>query len=99
MGATLPGTPIMAVGRTPRLAWGVTYMHADTSDFFIEDCRPGGATGWQYRRGEQWFDFQHRQEVDQTPRRRRRRCSTSTKTSRARSTRRRPTKGRANISR
>ncbi len=63
MGATLPGTPIMAVGRTPRLAWGVTYMHADTSDFFIEDCRPGGATGWQYRRSQQWFDFQHRQEV------------------------------------
>ena len=52
MGATLPGCPIMAVGRTPRLAWGVTYMHADTSDFFIEDCRPGGATGWQYRRGD-----------------------------------------------
>ncbi len=63
MGATLPGTPIMAVGRTPRLAWGVTYMHADTSDCFIEDCRPGGATGWQYRRGDDWFDFQHRQEV------------------------------------
>ena len=63
MGATLPGTPIMAVGRTPRLAWGVTYMHADTSDYFIEDCRPGGATGWQFRRGNQWFDFQHRQEV------------------------------------
>ena len=63
MGATLPGCPIMAVGRTPRLAWGVTYMHADTSDFFIEDCRPGGATGWQYRRGDQWFDLQHRQEV------------------------------------
>jgi penicillin G amidase len=63
MGATLPGTPIMAVGRTPKLAWGVTYMHADTSDYFIEDCRPGGATGWQYRRGQQWHDFQHRQEV------------------------------------
>jgi penicillin amidase len=62
MGATLPGTPIMAVGRTPHLGWGVTYMHADTSDYFIEDCRPGGATGWQYRRGDKWLDFQHRQE-------------------------------------
>jgi penicillin amidase len=38
-------------------------MHADTSDFFIEDCRPGGGTGWQYRRGNEWFDFQHRQEI------------------------------------
>ena len=63
MGATLPGTPIMAVGRTPQLAWGVTYMHADTSDYFIEDCRPGGETGWEYRRGERWFAFQHRHEV------------------------------------
>lgn len=62
MGATLPGCPIMAVGRTDRLAWGVTYMHADTSDFFMEDCRPT-AMGWQYRRGDRWFDFQHRQEV------------------------------------
>jgi penicillin amidase len=68
LGATLPGCPIMAVGRTRNLAWGVTYMHADTSDFFIEDCRPT-ATGWQYRRDHpaggapRWFDFQHRQEV------------------------------------
>ncbi len=38
-------------------------MHADTSDFFIEDCRPGGSTGWQYRRGDRWFDFQRREEV------------------------------------
>ena len=29
----------MAVGRTEKLAWGVTYLHADTSDFFIEDVR------------------------------------------------------------
>ncbi|MEM6655649.1 MAG: penicillin acylase family protein [Planctomycetota bacterium] len=54
VGATLPGCPLMAVGRTRRLAWGVTYLNADTSDLFIEDCRPdtaGGFTGgWQYRR-------------------------------------------------
>ncbi|TWT36898.1 Acyl-homoserine lactone acylase QuiP precursor [Posidoniimonas corsicana] len=63
LGATLPGCPLMAVGRTRRLSWGVTYMHADTSDYFIEDCRPGGQTGWQYRRGEdQWHDFRLRTE-------------------------------------
>ncbi|TWT90783.1 Acyl-homoserine lactone acylase QuiP precursor [Pseudobythopirellula maris] len=59
MGATLPGCPLMAVGRTRRLSWGVTYMHANTSDFFIEDCRPAPAeanspSGWQCRRGDQW---------------------------------------------
>jgi penicillin G amidase len=63
LGATLPGCPLMAVGRTPKLSWGVTYMAADTSDFFIEDCRPGGATGWQYRRGNTWHDFELRKEV------------------------------------
>ena len=39
MGASLPGTPMVAVGRTRDLAWGVTYLKGDTSDYFIEDCR------------------------------------------------------------
>jgi len=63
MGATLPGCPLMAVGRSPKLAWGVTYLHADTSDYFVEDCRPGGSTGWQYRRGQRWQDFSIREET------------------------------------
>lgn len=63
LGATLPGCPLFAVARTERLAWGVTYMKGDTSDYFIEDCRPGGATGWQYRRGEEWHDFALREET------------------------------------
>ncbi len=54
MGASLPGCPLFGVGRTERLSWGVTYMKCDTIDYFIEDCRPGGATGWQYRRGQEW---------------------------------------------
>ncbi|HEY2826125.1 MAG TPA: penicillin acylase family protein [Pirellulales bacterium] len=65
MGATLPGCPLFGVGRTGQLAWGVTYMKADTIDYFIEDCRPGGTTGWQYRRGQEWRDFQLRPEVIQ----------------------------------
>jgi penicillin amidase len=63
MGATLPGCPLFAIARTERLAWGVTYMKGDTSDYFIEDCRRGGATGWQYRRGENWLDFSVRDET------------------------------------
>ncbi|MCA9120472.1 MAG: penicillin acylase family protein [Planctomycetaceae bacterium] len=62
MGATLPGCPLFAVARTERLAWGVTYMKGDTVDYFVEDCRIGGETGWQYRRGEEWLDFQVREE-------------------------------------
>ncbi len=63
MGATLPGCPLFGVGRTRNLAWGVTYMKGDTIDYFIEDCRPGGITGWQYRRGQEWRDFELRSEV------------------------------------
>lgn len=64
MGATLPGCPLVAVGRTPRLAWGVTYMHANTSDHFIEDVRPAPSSSdqWQYRRGDDWVDYRPRVE-------------------------------------
>ncbi len=62
MGATLPGCPFFAVARTSRLAWGVTYLKGDTSDYFIEDCRVGPEGRWQYRRGESWNDFQVREE-------------------------------------
>jgi penicillin G amidase len=62
MGATLPGCPLFAVARTRDVSWGVTYMKGDTSDYFIEDCRPGGDSGWQYRRGEDWRDFDVREE-------------------------------------
>ncbi len=63
MGATLPGFPLFSVGRTPQLSWGVTYIKGDTIDFFVEDCRPGGRTGWQYRREHDWHDFEVREEV------------------------------------
>ncbi len=62
LGATLPGCPLFAVARTHNVSWGVTYLKGDTCDYMIEDCRPGGDTGWQYRRGEDWSDFQVREE-------------------------------------
>ena len=63
LGASLPGCPLFVVARTAQTAWGVTYMKGDTIDFFIEDCRRGGQTGWQYRRGRKWIDFDVREEV------------------------------------
>lgn len=62
MGATLPGCHTFAVARTPRLAWGVTYMKGDTSDYFVEDCRVVDGV-CQYRRGESWLDFEFRDEA------------------------------------
>ena len=63
MGATLPGCPLFAVARNENVGWGVTYAKVDTSDYFIEDCRPGGEHGWQYRRRNRWCDFQMREEA------------------------------------
>ena len=37
-------------------------MKGDTIDFFVEDCKPGGNSGWQYRREDEWHDFQLREE-------------------------------------
>lgn len=61
VGATLPGCPLFAVARNRRVAWAVTYMKGDTSDFYIEDCRLDQHT-WQYRRGDSWYDFAVRPE-------------------------------------
>ena len=58
MGGSMPGIPAVAVGRTPELAWAVTYAPADVSDNFIEEVRDG-----KYRHGEQWRDFKVREEI------------------------------------
>jgi len=62
LGATLPGCPLFAVARTHDLAWGVTYLKGDTSDHFIEDCRRTEDGRLQYRRNDDWIDFQVREE-------------------------------------
>ncbi len=51
-GATLPGVPSVILGRTPDLAWAVTYGTMDMIDYFIEEVRDR-----KYRRGEEWRPF------------------------------------------
>jgi penicillin amidase len=58
MGGTMPGIPGIALGRTPELAWGVTYGFADTLDSWVEECRNGC-----YRRGGEWLPFRERREL------------------------------------
>ncbi|MFH2129547.1 MAG: penicillin acylase family protein, partial [bacterium] len=58
LGATLPGVPGIAIGRTTHLAWSATYSFSDMLDFRIEECRDG-----QYRRSDGWKPFQVREEV------------------------------------
>ena len=56
-GASLPGAPVLAIGRSPDVAWGVTFSFMDMIDFRVEHCRDGC-----YRRGEQWVPFLVREE-------------------------------------
>jgi len=57
-GGTMPGLPAIMIGRTPDLAWGVTYSQADVVDSWVEDCKDG-----TYRRDEEWLPFTERVEV------------------------------------
>ncbi len=58
MGATPPGVPVMALGRTRHLAWSVTYGTMDAVDYFVEEVRDG-----RYRRGDEWLPLQVREET------------------------------------
>ncbi|RPI94350.1 MAG: penicillin acylase family protein [Spirochaetales bacterium] len=58
MGASLPGVPGIAIGRSRNLAWGATYSFMDMIDYRIEECRDG-----RYRRGKQWKPFKVREEL------------------------------------
>ncbi len=58
MGATFPGLPGVSIGRTPDLAWGITYAFMDCMDSWVEDCRAG-----KYRRGDEWLPFETRKET------------------------------------
>ncbi len=58
MGGTMPGTPGVLTGRTPDLAWGVTYAFVDSVDSWIEDCKDG-----KYLYEDEWLDFDVRTEI------------------------------------
>ena len=60
MGGAMPGFPGILTGRTPDMAWGVTYSFIDAVDSWIERCENG-----RYFReeGEQWQPFHARQET------------------------------------
>ena len=40
-GATVPGAPVVILGRNRRLAWGMTTAMIDTQDLYVERIRPG----------------------------------------------------------
>ncbi|MEE4261125.1 MAG: penicillin acylase family protein [Desulfobacteraceae bacterium] len=58
MGATVPGIPCVVLGRSPNLAWAVTYGTMDMIDYFIEEVKDQ-----KYRRGDKWLPFVVSEEV------------------------------------
>ena len=56
MGATLPAARCSPWPAPKRLAWGVTYLKA-TRATTSSKTAARRATGWQYRRGDQWARF------------------------------------------
>lgn len=61
IGATLPGLPLVVLGRTDRVAWGFTNTAPDTQDLFLERLDPKDPT--RYRTPTGWRPLKTRREV------------------------------------
>lgn len=61
IGATLPGLPAVIIGRTDRIAWGLTNTASDVQDLYIEQINPENPS--QYRTPEGWANFEQRTET------------------------------------
>ncbi len=66
IGATLPGTPFVVLGRTEGVAWGFTNTGPDVQDLFIEQLDP--KTPGRYRLPDEqgqaaWATFTERREI------------------------------------
>ncbi|MGL4610237.1 MAG: penicillin acylase family protein [Trueperaceae bacterium] len=61
IGATLPGTPCVLLGRTDKIAWGFTNTGPDVQDMFIEQVNPDNPE--QYLTPEGYKDFETRIEA------------------------------------
>ncbi|MGO4880057.1 MAG: penicillin acylase family protein [Bryobacteraceae bacterium] len=59
-GVSLPGTPAVIVGHNQRIAWGVTNLHFDVQDLYIENFDPN--TGRYLYRG-QWEQARQEREI------------------------------------
>jgi penicillin amidase len=61
IGATIPGMPIILVGRSDRLAWGITTAYLDDIDLYIEQLNPDNPE--EYRTPDGWETFETRREI------------------------------------
>jgi penicillin amidase len=61
IGATIPGMPIMPIGRSDALGWGLTTTYLDDADILIEQLDPDNPE--RYRTPDGWAEFQTQRSV------------------------------------
>lgn len=61
IGGTIPGLPLVLVGRSARLGWGITSSYADDQDLFIEQLNPENEQ--EYLTPEGYKPFRNRQSI------------------------------------
>ncbi len=61
IGASLPATPLILLGRTDGVAWGFTNAGADVQDVFIEEINETNNN--QYRTPVGWQQFDQKEEI------------------------------------
>jgi len=61
IGGSIPGMPLVLLGRSKALGWGLTSSYLDDQDVFIEELNP--ANPEQYRTPDGWKDFVTRRSI------------------------------------
>ncbi|MCU4651919.1 penicillin acylase family protein [Roseibacterium sp. SDUM158016] len=61
IGGTIPGMPMVLVGRSERLAWGLTSSYLDDIDLYVEELNPENPE--EYRTPDGWATFETRREI------------------------------------
>ena len=61
IGGTIPGVPVVMVGRTSELGWGITSSNLDDQDIYIEEVNPSDDN--QYRIPNGWANFEARESI------------------------------------
>ncbi len=61
IGGTIPGVPVIMLGRSADLGWGITSSYLDDQDVYIEEVNPSDAS--QYRTPDGWANFRTRDSI------------------------------------
>jgi penicillin G amidase len=61
IGGTIPGVPLVLIGRSEKLGWGLTTAYVDDQDVVIEALNPDNPE--EYRTPDGWATFETRQSI------------------------------------